>query len=328
MFWETLRALVLDFSLSRAVQAFVSRREMRRLLGDSGGLSLLRATGFGAASSSCSYASAAMAKSLFSEGASFVTAMVFMFASTNLVIELGIVLAVLTGWQFTASELLGGLLLLVLFVITARATLPTSLSEEARHRLRTAAEVSGASPAAPPPDSRWRARLRSGALWRAAAGSAFADPPDAAQGDRWRLPGGGFPRRTGVGRGLAGPVLDRPRLGLVGRERPHRSAHRHAQFRLLGRQRSTRRRSLEGGMSFGGVASFLSADLITLPLLLIYRKYYGGRLTLRLLATFWLVMSSAGLATWIPVPSVGGDSDHPPPSDRHSRPGLEPHHRA
>jgi hypothetical protein len=81
-------------------------------------------------------------------------------------------------------------------------------------------------------------------------------------------------------------------------------------------------------MSFGGVASFLSADLITLPLLLIYRKYYGGRLTLRLLATFWLVMSSAGLATWIPVPSVGGDSDHPPPSDRHSRPGLEPHHRA
>ena len=220
MFWETLRALVLDFSLSRAVQAFVSRREMGRLLGDSGGLSLLRATGFGAASSSCSYASAAMAKSLFSEGASFVTAMVFMFASTNLVIELGIVLAVLIGWQFTASELLGGLLMIVLFVITARATLPASLIEEARHRLRTAAEVSGASPAAPPPDSRWRARLRSGALWRAAAGSAFADPPDAAQGDRWRLPGGGFPRRTGVGRGLAGPVLDRPRLCLVGRERP------------------------------------------------------------------------------------------------------------
>jgi hypothetical protein len=97
MFWETLWALVFGFFLSRAVPTFVSRREMRRLLGDSGVLSLLRATGFGAASSSCSYASAAMAKSLFSEGASFVTAMVFMFASTNLVLVLGIVLAVLIG---------------------------------------------------------------------------------------------------------------------------------------------------------------------------------------------------------------------------------------
>jgi len=97
MFWETLWALVFGFFLSRAVQTFVSRREMRRLLGDSGVLSLLRATGFGAASSSCSYASAAMANSLFSEGASFVTAMVFMFASTNLVLVLGIVLAVLIG---------------------------------------------------------------------------------------------------------------------------------------------------------------------------------------------------------------------------------------
>ena len=117
-----------------------------------------------------------MAKSLFSEGASFVTAMVFLFASTNLVIVLGIVLAVLIGQQFTASELFGGLLMIVLFVITARATLPASLIEEARHRLRTAAEVSGASPAAPPPDPRWRARLRSGAVWRAATGSAFARP--------------------------------------------------------------------------------------------------------------------------------------------------------
>jgi len=83
MFWETLWALVLGFSLSGAVQAFISRREMRRLLGDARPLALLRATGFGAVSSSCSYASAAMAKSLFAEGANFVTAMVFMFASTT-----------------------------------------------------------------------------------------------------------------------------------------------------------------------------------------------------------------------------------------------------
>jgi hypothetical protein len=83
-----------------------------------------------------------------------------------------------------------------------------------------------------------------------------------------------------------------------------------------------------GGMSFGGVAGFLSADLITLPLLLIYRKYYGGRLTLRLLATFWLVMSSAGLATGYLFQALGAIPTTRPHPDRHSRPGLEPHHRA
>src|SRR3954452_19667249 len=100
MFWATLWALILGFALSGAVQAFVSREQMQRVMGDHRAPAVTRATGFGMVSSSCSYAATAMAKSLFQKGADFVSAMVFMFASTNLVVELGIVLLVLMGWEF------------------------------------------------------------------------------------------------------------------------------------------------------------------------------------------------------------------------------------
>ncbi len=107
MFWETLWALVLGFTLSGAVQAFVSKRQMHRLLGDHQAPAVARASGFGMVSSSCSYAATAMAKSLFQKGADFTTAMIFMFASTNLVVELGVVLLVLMGWQFAAGRVRG-----------------------------------------------------------------------------------------------------------------------------------------------------------------------------------------------------------------------------
>src|SRR5690242_6088481 len=108
MFWETLWALILGFTLSGAVQAFVSRDSMRRSLGDHRPVTLAKASGYGMVSSSCSYAATAMAKSLFQKGADFISAMAFMFASTNLVIEIGIVLGVLMGWQFVAGEFIGG----------------------------------------------------------------------------------------------------------------------------------------------------------------------------------------------------------------------------
>jgi hypothetical protein len=114
MFWETLWPLVLGFSLSGAVQAFVSRDSMQRKLGNHGPKAVARASGYGMVSSSCSYAASAMAKSLFVKGADFVAAMVFMFASTNLVLELGIVLIVLMGWQFAASEFVGGAIMIML----------------------------------------------------------------------------------------------------------------------------------------------------------------------------------------------------------------------
>src|SRR5271165_3887014 len=114
MFWETLWALVLGFGLSGAVQAFVPKEAMQRVLGDHRPAAVAKASGFGMVSSSCSYAATAMAKSLFQKGADFVSSMVFMFASTNLVIELGIVMLILLGWQFTAGEFVGGPIMIVL----------------------------------------------------------------------------------------------------------------------------------------------------------------------------------------------------------------------
>src|SRR6266699_959840 len=132
MFWEILWALILGFALSGAVQAAVSKREMRRLLPDDSPRSLALATGLGAASSSCSYAAVALARSLFRKGADFTAVIAFQFASTNLVIELGIIMALILGWQFTLAEFVGGPLMIVLMAFMFRAFLSRRLVDEAR----------------------------------------------------------------------------------------------------------------------------------------------------------------------------------------------------
>src|SRR5437867_5173630 len=132
MFWEILWALILGFALSGAVQAVVSKGEMRRLLPDDSPRSIGIASGLGAASSSCSYAAVALSRSLFRKGADFTSSMAFQFASTNLVIELGIVMTLLLGWQFTLGEFLGGPLMIVLMAIAFRLFLDRRLVEDAR----------------------------------------------------------------------------------------------------------------------------------------------------------------------------------------------------
>src|SRR5919198_4447767 len=132
MFWEILWALILGFALSGAVQAVVSKQEMRRLLPDDSPRSLTLACGLGVASSSCSYAAVALARSIFRKGADFTASMAFEFASTNLVIELGIVLALILGWQFTLAEFLGGPLIIILLSLAVRATLRPRLVAAAR----------------------------------------------------------------------------------------------------------------------------------------------------------------------------------------------------
>ncbi len=288
MFWETLWALVLGFGLSGAVQAFVSRSEMERLLGRSGPREIARASLFGAASSSCSYAASAMAKTLFQRGADFVSSMVFMFASTNLVIELGIVLWVLIGWQFAVAEFVGGVVMVVLFSLVARLVLPRQEIEAARVRLggadaRSAGERSS--------------RPSSLGGWADAASYTLADAKmlrkEMAAGylvagflavlvptSLWRdifISGHGF--WTSLENVVVGPFIAIVSFVCSVGNVPLGAA------------------LWQGGISFGGVVSFVFADLITLPLLLIYRRYYGGRLTLKLLAIFWTVMSVAGLAT-------------------------------
>jgi hypothetical protein len=302
MLWATLWALTLGFALSGAVQSFVSRRQMRQLLGDRSPLTLLRASGFGAASSSCSYAASAMAKSLFSRGADFVAAMVFMFASTNLVVELGVVLAVLIGWQFTVGEFFGGLVMIALLVLVARVAFPERLLVAARDRLQRSelalpAGQGMGGPADGSPKPSWGEQLSSRQAWTAAASYAVADVqmlrrelligflvagllssvvPDAF----WQVlfvPGHGF--WSALENCVIGPAIALVSFVCSVGNVPLAAA------------------LWKGGISFGGVVSFIFADLITFPLLLIYGKFYGVRLTVRMLAAFWLVMSAAGLAT-------------------------------
>src|SRR5438105_12864248 len=131
MTWEVLWALILGFALSGVVQAVVSKQQMRRLLPDDSPRTLTVAAGLGAVSSSCSYAAVALARSLFRRGANFTSAMAFQFASTNLVVELGIILAVLIGWQFTAAEFVGGPVMIALMALLSRRFLEPKLVEEA-----------------------------------------------------------------------------------------------------------------------------------------------------------------------------------------------------
>jgi len=300
MFWETLWALVLGFGLSGAVQAFVSRAEMQRALGGHGPKQIVRASFFGMVSSSCSYAATAMAKSLFQKGADFTATLVFMFASTNLVVELGIVLWVLMGWQFAASEFVGGFIMIGLLTAATRWFIPSALSDAARRRLQTGA--AGGDHDMDMTDTElqrtpWRKRLRSLAGWADAARYTIADVTMLRRelligyvvagflavlvpGEIWSavfLSGHGF--WTTLENALVGPSIAIISFVCSIGNVPLAAA------------------LWQGGISFGGVVSFIFADLITMPLLLIYRKYYGGRMTLRILALSWLVMSAAGLAT-------------------------------
>ena len=138
MAWEVWWALVLGFAISAIVQAWVPRERIERSLSGDGLTPVARATGLGAASSSCSYAAIAIAKSLFEKGASAASALAFQFASTNLVWELGLVLWVLIGWQFTLAEYVGGIVMIALMWAVLRAFVSRRAESDARERARTA----------------------------------------------------------------------------------------------------------------------------------------------------------------------------------------------
>jgi uncharacterized membrane protein YraQ (UPF0718 family) len=290
MFWVTLWALVLGFAISGAVQAFASRRGMERKLGDHRLRSVTRATGLGMISSSCSYAAAAMAKSLFQKGADFLTSMVFMFASTNLVLELGIVLIVLMGWEFAAAEFIGGPIMIALLVIVgSRFIAKNYLTEASEHLDSTTDEHEHQHSVGE--QSAWKTK----AGWSDAARYTMADlnmlrrelflgyliagalavlVPVHVWNDVFLHGHGWVATLENV---IIGPVIACISFVCSIGNVPMAAA------------------LWFGGISFGGVISFIFADLLSFPLLVIYNKYYGRRLTLRLVGVFWFVMSSAGL---------------------------------
>ena len=301
MFWETLWPLVLGFGLSGAVQAFASHEGVAARLGNHRPAAVARATGLGMASSSCSYAASAMAKSLIQKGADFTTAMVFMFASTNLVVELGIVLAILLGWQFTAAEFVGGPIMIILLAAAGGLLLRPGLVAAARRRLSSARGAGSAMTAvseqrqAELEGQPWRRKLTSMAAWSDAAAYTVADLTM-------------LRKELVIGYGVAGflAVLV-PQAGWNALFVPGHGALTLIENALVGPviaflsfQCSIGNVPVaaalwKGGISFGGVISFLFADLVAAPLVLIYRRYYGGPLTLRLLGLFWAVMAGAGL---------------------------------
>src|SRR5215217_5662412 len=163
MAWELWWALVLGFAISAIVQAWVPRERIERALSGDGLAPVARATGLGAASSSCSYAAIAIAKSLFQKGASAASALAFQFASTNLVWELGLVLWVLIGWEFTLAEYLGGIVLIALMGATLRFFVSRAVEEEAREHARRAQD--GHQHHAAGDETGWRERLTSVGAW-------------------------------------------------------------------------------------------------------------------------------------------------------------------
>ncbi|WP_369231113.1 permease [Streptomyces sp. R21] len=298
MTWEITWALILGFGLSAVVQAVVRRATVVRLLGDDRPRTLALAAGLGAASSSCSYAAVALARSLFRKGANFTSAMAFEIASTNLVVELGVILALLMGWQFTAAEFVGGPVMIVMLAVLFRLFLRRRLLDQAREQAERGLAGSMEGHAAMDMSVRgegsfgrrlfskdgytsvahvfvmeWAAILRDLVIGLLIAGAIAAWVPDAFWSSLFL---DGHPLAAKVVGPLIGPLvaiasfvcsIGNVPLAVV---------------------------LWKGGISFGGVVAFIFADLLILPILNIYRKYYGLRMTVFLLVTFYAAMVVAG----------------------------------
>jgi uncharacterized protein len=298
MTWQITWSLMLGFALSAVVQAVIRRSTVIRLLGDDRPVTLGRATGLGAASSSCSYAAVALARSLFRKGANFTAAMVFEIASTNLVIELGIILALLISWQFTLAEFIGGPIMIVLLAVAFRLFVRGRLIAAARQQADKglAGSMEGHAAMDMSIESRggfwrrllsrdgytsvshifvmeWAAVLRDVVAGLLIAGAVAAWVPDSFWQHLFLT---GHPLAAKLWGPVIGPVI--AMLSFVC------SIGNVPLAAVL----------WQGGISFGGVISFLFADLIILPILVIYRKYYGTRMMLVLLAIFYATMVLAG----------------------------------
>ena len=298
MFWGILWALILGFGLSAVVQAVVSKREMTKLLPDDSAKSISIACGLGAASSSCSYAAVALARSIFRKGANFTAAMAFQFASTNLVIELGIIMIVLMGWQFALAEFIGGPLMIVILAMLFKVFLTPHLVEVARRQaekgvkgimeghaemdmsvtegplLKRILSANGRTAISHYFVMDWHALWKDIGIGLLLAGALAALVPHAF----WRS---FFFTSHPLFAKLWGPLVG-PLVAILSFVCSIGNVPLAAVL-------------WNGGISFGGVIAFIFADLIVLPVLNIYRKYYGWKVSAFLFATFYLAMMIAAL---------------------------------
>ncbi|MFD4560898.1 permease [Streptomyces sp. NPDC058469] len=298
MTWEVTWALILGFTLSAVVQAVVRRSTVVRLLGDDRPRTLALAAGLGAASSSCSYAAVALARSLFRKGANFTAAMAFEIASTNLVVELGVILALLMGWQFTAAEFVGGPIMIVVLAVLFRLFLRQRLLDQAQEQaerglagsmeghaamdmsiggegsfVRRLFSRDGFTSVAHIFVMEWAAILRDLVAGLLIAGAIAAWVPDSF----WHT---FFLADHPLAAKLVGPLVG-PLVAVA----TFVCSIGNVPLAVV---------LWKGGISFGGVIAFIYADLLILPILNIYRKYYGARMAGFLLVTFFTAMAVAG----------------------------------
>ncbi|MFE5842304.1 permease [Streptomyces niveus] len=298
MAWEITWALILGFALSAVVQAVVRKSTVVALLGDDRPKTLAVAAGLGAASSSCSYAAVALARSLFLKGANFTAVMAFEIASTNLVVELGVILALLMGWQFTAAEFVGGPIMIIVLAVLFRLLLRDKLLRQAAEQARKGVAGSMEGHAAMDMSIKregsftrrlfsregftatahvfvmeWAAILRDLVAGLLIAGAIAAWVPDSF----WRA---FFFDGHPLASKLWGPVVG-PLVAIVS----FVCSIGNVPLAVV---------LWKGGISFGGVVAFIFADLLILPILNIYRKYYGARTAAFLLGTFYLATVVAG----------------------------------
>ena len=314
MFWEILWPLILGFGLSGAVQAVVSKSQMTKLLPDDSPKSLAIATGLGAASSSCSYAAVALARSIFRKGADFTAAMAFELASTNLVAELSVILIVLMGWQFALAEFTGGPLMVAIMAVLFRIFLSRKLITEARKQadkgIKGSMEGHAEMDMSVEKGSLWQ-RITSSegitatshyfvmdwaAVWKdiviglLLAGALAAWVPQ----NFWKT---FFLTSHPVAATLWGPIVG-PLVAVLS-------------FVCSVGNIPLAAVLWNGGISFGGVIAFIYADLIILPIIDIYRKYYGWKVASLIVAVFYVAMVVAALIIEFLFGAVG----------------LIPHHR-
>jgi uncharacterized membrane protein YraQ (UPF0718 family) len=312
MFWIVLWPLALGFLLSACVETFVSKRAISRLLGRDGVRSAGLATLFGAASSSCSYAAVAVGRTLFRKGATLPNAIIFEFASTNLVFELGLALLILLGWQFVAAEFVGGLVMVVLLAIVFRLTLSRRLTDAARAQadrgLLGKMEGHGAmdmsvtdgpllkrltSPRALTSVTHYFFMNIYGLWWDLLlgfliAGAIGAWVPETVWSHLFFSGHGFFPALSSA---LIGPLVALLSYVCSVGNVPLAAVLWH------------------NGIGFGGAIAFIFGDLIIIPILNIYRKYYGGRVAVYLFVASYLTMVVAGLLVgtlftafaWVPA---------------------------
>ena len=298
MTWEITWALILGFTLSAGVQAVVRRESVTRLLGSSGPRSMAVATGLGAASSSCSYAAVALARSLFRKGASFAAAIAFQIASTNLVVELGIILILLMGWEFAAAEFIGGPIMIVVVALLFRLVLKPRLLDAARRQadrgvagsmeghaamdmsvggdgslVRRLGSPEGFTSVSHIFVMEWAAVLRDIVIGLLIAGAVAAWVPDTF----WQA---FFLTDHPLLAKLWGPIVG-PVVAVLSFVCSIGNVPLAAVL-------------WNGGISFGGVVSFIFADLLILPVLVIYRKYYGLKTAAVLAGTLYVASVVAG----------------------------------